>query len=59
MKYSISIECSNAAFIDQGPEQELSRILRDLADRLDSEGITDRALFDLNGNRVGAVTVEE
>ncbi|OQB36862.1 MAG: hypothetical protein BWY09_01776 [Candidatus Hydrogenedentes bacterium ADurb.Bin179] len=57
MKYSISIECNNAAFVDQG--KELARILRDLADRLEVEGVTDRALMDLNGNRVGRVTVEE
>jgi len=59
MKYSIAIECNNAAFVDQGPGQELARILRDLADRLEVEGVTDRALMDLNGNRVGRVTVEE
>ena len=64
MKAYIEIDMNNAAFQnDDGDAEppgangaECARILRELADWLDGQQITDdtsRALFDLNGNRVG------
>jgi len=52
MRFTISIDCDNAAFDDPG---ELTRILTDLGKRLewltlDEQGGT---LRDLNGNTVG------
>jgi len=55
MSYSIQIETGNDAF-QPDPAQEIARILRTLADKLEagadlSEAIT---LRDYNGNNVGA-----
>ena len=49
----ISIETNNAAFEDEGMATEIGRILRELADRIESEGIDHLILRDINGNRVG------
>ena len=59
---SINIDTSNAAFFDDVPGAEFARILRALADSVD--GVDPAAyaagsLYDINGNRVGQVTVEE
>ena len=53
---SITIKTSNAAF-DDGPATEIARILRGLADRLERDGIPPNTLFDANGNRCGAITI--
>jgi hypothetical protein len=51
--FAISIDCSNAAFEDSG---EISRILRNLADRFENGDIPDELpIYDLNGNKVGKV----
>ena len=61
---TITIECDNAAF-DDTPMQEVSRILRKLAndieafEQLNDTVDTGRILRDLNGNRVGRYTFEE
>jgi len=53
--FDLKIHCDNAAFEDW--QSEVSRILRDLADRLDRDAGRDDApggyLLDINGNRVG------
>jgi hypothetical protein len=54
----IEINCDNAAFGDF-PEQEVARILRELATNLENDGITKDGkfkLFDANGNRTGLFT---
>ena len=58
MTYRIEIETGNAAFEDE-PSFEVARILRTLADRIESEGLSDVRLFDYNGNAVGAAEVLE
>lgn len=59
MKLTISIDCDNAAFEDSGPENELARILRDLAARLERDGMNPVTLRDINGNTVGAANFED
>lgn len=58
--FKIEIETDNAAF--DGPanlEAELSRILRSVAEKIRREGLNyrgeSRVLFDVNGNRCGAM----
>ena len=47
------VELGNAAFDDAGCNAEVARILREVADKMDS-GSTDGAAWDINGNRVGS-----
>jgi len=60
----IEIETENAAFDDE-PASEAARILRDLASRLEREGVGEEShgrefkLSDINGNRVGFARVDE
>lgn len=49
----IHIDTDNAAFEDMGKATEIGRILRDLAGRIESEGIDTATLKDINGNTVG------
>lgn len=58
MRFEIHIGTDNAAFHDDGlPEDELARILHELAGRLGSDTRLTLSepirLFDVNGNRVG------
>ena len=59
MKYTITIECDNAAF--DPPAHEVARILRTLAHQCNQyDGdLPEVKLFDINGNRVGHTTVTE
>lgn len=54
--FRLEIETSNVAF-DDGPASEIARILRDLAGRVERDGVPERGDFwilrDANGNRVG------
>lgn len=56
---SVIIDTNNAAFdLDSGgsPSQELARILRELAERIESDGppgLATYRLTDINGNSVG------
>lgn len=60
MKFTVEIECDNAAF-EAGPNEEIARILRDLADTLEAHPAAGGAfpLRDINGNRVGAGVLSE
>lgn len=53
----------NAAFVDTGRHEEISRIIADAAQRLDESPpgtlLGRHALFDINGNRVGGWAVQE
>ena len=54
MKFTVEIECDNAAFADDCHSYEVARILRELADDLDA-GLFDgkrksTGLRDANGN---------
>lgn len=65
MQFQLTIDCDNAAFLNDDYNapangQELARILRDLADKVESfDDVSDfeRVLYDVNGNRVGKATV--
>ena len=57
MDITIDIQCDNAAFEDN-PEQEVARILKELAERI-AYGLSDRNLKDINGNTVGNMYVNE
>lgn len=50
-KLTLTIEANNDAFHDS-KEQEVARILRELADKIES-GADEVILRDINGNRVG------
>ena len=65
IKYKLQIECGNDAFTEE-PTQEVARMLRSEADRLERESISNREsrwtkgqeelaikLRDFNGNTVG------
>lgn len=64
MIFKLSITCDNAAFED-APGDELARILRRLADRLESGAPASQfaarfdavSLHDVNGNKVGFVRI--
>lgn len=57
-KIIITIETVNAAFEDAGINFELARILKELANN--PEKLFDgKKIFDLNGNAVGKITIEE
>jgi hypothetical protein len=51
--FRVEVNTENAAF-DDHPEMELARILRDLADRVQLNGLQGSyPIFDVNGNRIG------
>lgn len=56
MKYVIEIETDNDAFLPN-PNDETVRILQELCCVLEQEEPAARALFDVNGNRVGRAYV--
>jgi len=53
----IEINNSGASFVDEGPREEIARILRELAIRIE-EGQTPTIVRDLNGNKCGTVTMD-
>lgn len=60
MKFRLNLNCDNAA-CDDAPEQEIARILRDAADRIEN-GDLPRSytnVRDTNGNTVGAYRMRE
>ena len=56
MNLMIKINCNNAAFQDGQPEIEAARILRETADKIETEGSGGEPvkLRDINGNAVGS-----
>lgn len=55
MRINIQLTTDNAAF-DDNAGNEVARIIRDLAVRIEYDGLKEGdevVLFDLNGNRVG------
>ena len=61
MTVTIKIKCDNAAFESS---EELPRILKELANKISSQGISPylyrpESLLDINGNVVGKFTVKE
>lgn len=60
MQFRIEIDCGNAAFGENqyDTEQEVVRILREAADKLEFCGFDHAYLYDYNGNRVGSADFE-
>ena len=58
MEYIIKINCDNAAFTEN-PGMEVARILRKLADIVESNGLQNKKLMDINGNSVGYTVLHE
>ena len=56
-KITITINTENAAF-DDCPEEEVKRILHELAYSIDNSGLTEKKIRDINGNTVGSITIE-
>jgi hypothetical protein len=54
---TIEINNSGASFVDEGPREEIVRILRELAIRIE-EGQTPTIVRDLNGNKCGTVSMQ-
>jgi hypothetical protein len=56
MRIDICIEMDNDAFCDD-PAQEVARILREYADKIECGGTMERMLADINGNCVGSALI--
>lgn len=54
-RYRVTLDTGNAAFADGEAPAEVARILRELAERIESRGCLPEVirLYDLNGNHVG------
>ena len=60
-RFQVALSTANAAFADDDLGPELSRILRELADKVEDglpEGLVIR-IFDINGNRVGFAALDD
>lgn len=55
---TITIATGGAAFED-APASEIARILRQLANRFERDGIPAEKLYDANGNACGRCTIEK
>ena len=55
LRFSLNIDCDNAAFDDSGIATELARILRKTATQLEAgdDFESGRKVYDVNGNAVG------
>ena len=52
--FSLSFDTGNAAFDDGNRKAEAARILRDIADKMESgRQIGGGPVYDLNGNKIG------
>ena len=58
MNITITINTENAAFCDT-PEVETARILKEVSEIFESNGIYEFSIRDYNGNTVGKVKVEK
>jgi hypothetical protein len=54
VKFTLTIDCDNAAFTDAGTKFEVARILAKLAHKLNAYGPDAGSLADANGNEVGS-----
>ena len=63
MQFQVTIDCNNAAFIDENGDisysPEVARILRSLADTVERNATIDfeATLQDINGNSVGKAVI--
>lgn len=61
-EFSLTIATDNASFQDGYRNEELSRILRQIADKVEdapTEGPRAGFAFDINGNKVGNWTLDD
>lgn len=58
-EFNVHISLKGAAF-DDLPEYEVARILREIAEHVENDGLLDypRRIHDVNGNRVGFYQAE-
>lgn len=56
--FKLTIKTDNAAFADGNLENEIARILRKVAERIE-RGDTSGSTFDLNGNKVGSFELKD
>lgn len=63
MKFKLEVECDNEAFgiNPESAQDEIARILGEAATKMSDERrfCSERALFDINGNRVGFLKWEQ
>lgn len=62
MDFSVQFCTDNAAFADGDAGYEIARILRDLADKIEENGLVEgvvQRIRDINGNRVGYAVLQE
>lgn len=57
-KFTLAINCDNAAFEDVGAPFEIARILSEVAEKLDT-GSYRGSIRDANGNVVGSYALED
>lgn len=58
MTFTFTLNCDNAAFEGDDGRQEIARIMREAAKRIEYGG-TVGPCFDANGNRVGYWEIEQ
>jgi len=51
--FNLSLRTANAAFGENGTHYEVARILREIADDIESSGNLNGSVMDYNGNKVG------
>lgn len=57
MKINIHIEADNDTFMMADESTEVARILSDLVDSIESGGLGDDELNDINGNKIGYIEI--
>ena len=58
MNITITINTDNAAF-EGDPRFEVGRLLRELARKVEDNGVDDTPCMDINGNKVGWLRVKD
>jgi hypothetical protein len=58
-QFSLTIDCDNAAFTEDYPGDEIARILRELAEKIEGGTLQNIRLNDINGNFVGIADLSE
>lgn len=58
-RLQIEMDLDNAAFEENGRDEEIARILKRLAGRIKLHGVGNYGLFDLNGNPVGDAVLHD
>ena len=53
MYFTTTFNCDNSAFQGYNEQHEIARILRDIADKIETYGTENGTTQDINGNTVG------